>query len=341
MDEETLEELYDVAMLLMSGGKGVLAADESNRTIGKRFAEVGIESTETKRRDWRELLLRTKDVLETRISGVILYDETLRQSAADGTPLAKVIDGFGALPGIKVDMGAHPLPGAPGETVTEGLDGLRARLKAYRELGARFTKWRAVIAVSQKLPTETCVRVNAHALARYAALAQEQGMVPIVEPEVLMDGGHSIDRCFEVTDYVLRTVYAELFAQNVALEGTILKPNMVLPGSESTNKADVNEVADKTLRCLRRAVPAAVPGIMFLSGGQSDVDATAHLNAVAGADTPWPVSFSYGRALQQAALKTWRGEPANVEDAQEAFGHRAEMNGRAAEGAWSMDLEAA
>jgi fructose-bisphosphate aldolase class I len=276
------------------------------------------------------------------ISGVILFEETLRQKARDGTPLVKVIGDTGALPGIKVDTGAKPLAGAPGETVTEGLDGLRERLKDYKQQGAKFAKWRAVIDIGAGIPTVYCIKANAHALARYAVLCQEQGIVPIVEPEVLMDGGHDIDRCFEVTEAVLNIVYDELYLQRVLLEGTILKPNMVVPGKKSSRQAAPEEVADKTIRCLKRTVPGAVPGICFLSGGQSEEEATANLAAMnTGPALPWKLSFSYGRALQAAALKAWGGKPDKVAAGQAAFAHRARMNGLAASGRWREELEKA
>jgi len=303
---------------------------------------LGVQSTPDTRRDYRELLFRTGEALSKHISGVILYDETIRQNAKDGTPLVKLIEKAGALPGIKVDKGTQPLPNCPGEVVTEGLDGLRQRLAEYRGLGAKFAKWRAVIDLGQEhgLPSYTCVKANAHALARYAALCQDEGIVPIVEPEVLMDGDHDIDRCVEVTTWVLKEVFQELFYNRVALEGMVLKPNMAVPGKKSSKRASVEEVAEKTLRVLKACVPAAVPGIAFLSGGQSDEDATAHLDAMnkMGA-LPWRVSFSYGRALQHAPQTTWSGKPENVAAAQRAFNHRAMMNGLAALGQWKADLE--
>ncbi len=326
---------------MVAPGRGLLAADESNATIKKRFDTLGVESTADNRRDYREMLFRSADVSKY-ISGVILYDETIRQNAKDGTPLVKLIEKAGALPGIKVDKGTKPLPSCPDEVVTEGLDGLRERLVEYRGLGAKFAKWRAVIDIGQHhgLPSYTCVRANAHALARYAALCQDEGIVPIVEPEVLMDGDHDIDRCVEVTTWVLKEVFQELFYNRVALEGMVLKPNMVVPGKKSGKRASVEEVAEKTLRVLKACVPAAVPGIAFLSGGQSDEDATAHLDAMnkMGA-LPWRVSFSYGRALQHAPQTTWSGKPENVAAAQRAFNHRAMMNGLAALGQWKADLE--
>ncbi|QPC43930.1 fructose-bisphosphate aldolase class I [Kaustia mangrovi] len=333
-------KLQDTAHAMVAPGKGILAADESTSTIKKRLASIGVESTEEARRDYREMLFRSHDALSNYISGVILYDETLRQKAADGTPMVEIIASAGTIPGIKVDTGAKPLAGCPGEKVTEGLDGLRERCTQYYELGARFTKWRAVIAIGEGLPSRTCIHTNAHALARYAALAQEAGLVPIVEPEVLMDGPHTIERCFEVTEAVLNAVYDELYAQRVVLEGTLLKPNMVLSGTECPDRAGVEQVAEATVTCLKRTVPAAVAGVVFLSGGQSDEEATAHLSAMnALHDTPWPLSFSYGRALQAAALHGWGGKAENVASAQAAFAHRARMNSLAADGRWSAAAE--
>jgi fructose-bisphosphate aldolase class I len=337
-----LSELNKVAEAMVAPGRGILAADESGGTIKKRFDALGVESTADTRRDYREMLFRSTDAMSKYISGVILYDETIRQNAKDGTPLVKLIAKTGALPGIKVDKGAKPLPSCPGEVVTEGLDGLRERLVEYRGLGAKFAKWRAVIDIGQAhgLPSYTCVRANAHALARYAALCQDEGIVPIVEPEVLMDGDHDIDRCVEVTTWVLKETFQELFYNRVALEGMVLKPNMAISGKKSGKQASVEEVADKTLRVLKACVPAAVPGIAFLSGGQSDEQATAHLDAMnrMGA-LPWRVGFSYGRALQSAPQKAWSGKPENVAAAQRAFGHRAMMNGLASLGQWKADLE--
>ncbi len=336
------EQLDRTAQAMVADGKGILAADESTGTIKKRFDSIGATSTEDNRRDYREMLFRATDAMRDCISGVILYDETLRQNAKDGTPLAQIIGDAGAVPGIKVDMGAKPLAGAPGETVTEGLDGLRERLAEYHELGARFAKWRAVISIGEDIPSRYCISANAHALARYAALAQEAGIVPIVEPEVLMVGPHDIDRCLEVSEATLNAVYGELHEQRVKLEGTILKPNMVLSGTECKTQAGVEEVAEKTVACLKRTVPSAVPGICFLSGGQSDEDATAHLSAMnAMFDCPWKLSFSYGRALQAAALHAWGGSPENEAAAQAAFSHRARMNGLAALGRWTVDVEKA
>jgi fructose-bisphosphate aldolase, class I len=337
-----LEQLNDIAIQMVAHGKGILAADESTGTIKKRFDTIGLDSTEDSRRDWREMLFRTQPAMNEHISGVILYDETLRQKAADGTPLAKLISDAGAVPGIKVDMGAKDLAGAPGEKITEGLDGLRDRLNEYYELGARFAKWRAVIEMGREgddsMPSPYCVDVNMHALARYAALCQEAGIVPIVEPEVMMDGDHSIERCYEVTEYGLKKLYEELYAQGVQLEGTILKPNMIVPGKKCPDQASVEDVADLTVQCLANCVPSAVPGIAFLSGGQPDEDATAHLNAMNAAyDLPWALTFSYGRALQAAPLKAWKGK--DVAAGQKAFNHRARMNGLASIGEWTPELE--
>ena len=338
------ERLQDIAGAMVARGKGILAADESSGTIKKRFDTIGVTSTEDARRDYREMLFRADDAMRQYISGVILYDETLRQKAADGTPLAEIIRNAGAVPGIKVDMGAKPLAFHDGETVTEGLDGLRERLAEYYELGARFAKWRGVISISRDLPTKGAIHANAHALARYAALCQEAGIVPIVEPEILMDGkpgDHSIDRCYEVTEAVLKAVFAELELARVSLDGMVLKPNMVIDG-KNARKASVEEVAEKTVKCLKANVPAEVAGIAFLSGGQSDEEATAHLSAMnAGQDLPWPLTFSYGRALQAAALKAWGGRKENVAAGQRAFAHRAQMNGLAALGNWKRELESA
>ncbi len=333
------ERLEEIAAAMVAPGKGILAADESTPTIKKRFDTIQAESTADSRRDYREMLFRTPAMRDF-ISGVILYEETLRQKAADGTPIADVIKGQGAIPGIKVDTGAKDLAGHAGEKITEGLDGLRGRLADFYGLGARFAKWRAVINIAKDLPSGACVSGNAQALARYAALCQEAGIVPIIEPEVIMEGAHTIDRCFEVTEYALKAVYNALYDQGVMLEGTILKPNMILSGSECPTQAGVEEVAERTVKCLKRNVPAAVPGIVFLSGGQSDLDATAHLNHMNQAfDTPWPLSFSYGRALQAAPLKTWGGNNGNVPAAQAVFAHRAHMNSLATLGKWQTSLE--
>jgi fructose-bisphosphate aldolase class I len=344
-----LDALNKIAFAMATPGKGILAADESTGTIKKRFDQIGVASTPETRRDWRELLFRTETAMAEHISGVILYDETIRQTAKDGTPLVKLIEAAGAIAGIKVDAGAKPLAlGRPGELIAEGLDGLRERLKEYYEIGARFAKWRAVIDIGRggdrSIPSWNCIKANAQALARYAALCQEAEIVPIVEPEVLMDGDHSIDGCYEATLWTLKTVFHELYEANVALEGMILKPNMAIAGKKSEKRADVAEVAEKTVKLLRNAVPAAVPGIAFLSGGQSDIEATAHLNAMNaeyGAKLPWPLTFSYGRALQAAPLKAWAGKPENVKAAQAAFAHRARMNGLAQRGEWSDGLEKA
>jgi fructose-bisphosphate aldolase, class I len=325
---------------MVAPGRGILAADESSGTIKKRFDAIGVESTEDNRRDYRELLFRSTDAMSKCISGVILYDETIRQKAKDGTPLVKVIENAGTIPGIKVDKGVQPLPNCPGEVITEGLDGLGKRLDEYRELGAKFAKWRAVIDIGAGIPTYTCIRTNTHALARYAALCQAHGIVPIVEPEVLMDGGHDIDRCYEVTEFVLKEQFQELYYQRVALEGMVLKPNMVIAGKKSPKQAGVEEVAEKTVKLLKACVPGAVPGIAFLSGGQSDEEATAHLDAMNKiGNLPWALTFSYGRALQAAPQKAWSGKIENVPAAQRAFTHRAMMNSLAAKGQWKQDLE--
>jgi fructose-bisphosphate aldolase, class I len=332
-------ELHETARALVAEGKGILAADESEGTIKKRFDSIGVDSTEDNRRAYRDLLFSTEGA-EDYISGVILFDETIRQSAADGTPFPKLLESKGVIPGIKVDQGAKPLALADGETVTEGLDGLRARLEEYRGLGARFAKWRATYTITNDKPSEYCIWTNAHALARYAALCQETGIVPIVEPEVLMDGTHTVERAYHVTSRVLNAVYTELFDQRVDVEGTLLKPNMVLSGYEASGRAGVDDVAQWTLRCFYKHVPAAVPGIVFLSGGQSDEDATAHLNAMnTHGPHPWQLSFSYGRALQAPALKAWGGKPENVEAAQRAYYHRAKMNSAARTGMYAPEME--
>ncbi len=331
--------LDEIAKALVAPGKGILAADESGGTIKKRFDAIGVESTEENRRAYRDLLL-TAEGAEEWISGVILYDETIRQNSADGTPFPKLLERRGIIPGIKVDKGAKPLANATGETITEGLDGLRERFEEYRELGARFAKWRGVYSIGPGRPSEYAVWTNAHALARYAALAQEAGLVPIVEPEVLMDGTHTIEESFHVTSRVQHAVFTELRDQRVELEGMLLKPNMVLSGYECPVQADAATVAEQTLRCLRHHVPAAVPGIVFLSGGQSDEAATDHLNAINGlGPQPWELSFSYGRALQAPAQQAWRGSPDNVRAAQQAYLHRARMNGLARAGRWTAELE--
>jgi fructose-bisphosphate aldolase class I len=336
-----MSQLEATARAMVAPGKGILAADESSPTIKKRFDSIDVESTEENRRSYREILFTTKGAEEF-ISGVILYDETIRQNASDGTPFPKVLEGVGIIPGIKVDQGAKALAGAEGEKVTEGLDGLRDRLVEYRGLGARFAKWRAVIAIGDGIPSDYCLDTNAHALARYAALCVEQGIVPIVEPEVLMDGGHAIERCYDVTERTLRKVFSALYDQRVPLEQIVLKPNMVLSGTECGQQADVRRVAEATLHCFRRCVPAAVPGIVFLSGGQSDEDATAHLNEMNKlGGGPWELSFSYGRALQAAPLKAWSGKADQRDAAQRAFLHRARCNGAARSGSWSPAMEKA
>ncbi|MCH8862270.1 MAG: fructose-bisphosphate aldolase class I [Proteobacteria bacterium] len=333
------ERLEDIAQAMVAPNKGILAADESTGTMKKRLDSIGVECTGDNRRDYREMMFRTP-VMAEHISGVILFDETIRQSAADGTPMVDIIKAAGTIPGIKVDTGAHALAGAAGEKVTEGLDGLRDRLNEYYTLGARFAKWRAVIAIGDTIPSQYCQNANAHALARYAALCQEAGLVPIVEPEVLMDGPHSLDDHFAATTLALQALYAQLAEQRVVLEGTILKPNMTLSGTECATQAGVEEVAARTVECLKANVPEAVPGICFLSGGQSDIDATAHLNAMnALGGLPWRLSYSYGRALQAAPLKAWGGRAENVAAAQAAFTHRARMNGAATAGAWSDEME--
>jgi fructose-bisphosphate aldolase, class I len=331
----SIEQLAETAQAMVAAGKGIIAIDESTGTIAKRFAGVGIENTEEHRRAYRELLLATPK-LSDYISGAILYDETIRQSTRDGVPFPRLMADNGMIPGIKVDKGTHPLAGFPGEVVTEGLDGLRDRLKEYYGLGARFAKWRAVIHIGDDIPSGTCIEANSHALARYAALCQEQGLVPMVEPEVLMDGDHDIDTCFEVTEVVLRSLFGALYEHNVLLEGTILKASMVLPGKDCDEQASVEEVAAATLQCLKSTVPAILPGIVFLSGGQSDEDATAHLDMINRmGPNPWPLSFSYGRAMQQAALKLWSQDLAgNVGKAQETVYARARDNGLAAQGKW-------
>ncbi|HEX6930066.1 MAG TPA: class I fructose-bisphosphate aldolase [Gammaproteobacteria bacterium] len=336
-----LEALNDVALAMVAPGKGILAADESTGTIGKRFASIGTECTEENRRAYRDLLL-TAPGMEDFISGVIMYDETLRQSAADGMPFPALLEKLGVVPGIKVDMGAKDLALCPGEKITEGLDGLRERLIEYYGLGARFAKWRAVITIGDDIPSNTCIETNAHALARYAALCQEQNIVPIVEPEVLMDADNSVEECYEVTSHTLKTVFDELYKQNVALEGMVLKPNMVIAGKRCKTQADPEQVAEMTLACLLNNVPAAVPGIAFLSGGQSDELATQHLNLMNQMGPhPWELTFSYGRALQAAALSAWSGKPENVAAAQKAFLHRARCNGAAHDGSYSADMEKA
>src|SRR4051812_46227456 len=337
-----LAELNKIANKMVAPGKGLLAADESTGTIGKRFDAISVTNTEDNRRDYREFMFRTDKAMREHISGVILYDETLRQKAKDGTPLVELIEAAGAVPGIKVDAGTKALAGYPGEVITEGLDGLRERFAEYHKLGARFAKWRAVIDIADGIPTDYCIHANAQALARYAALAQENGIVPIVEPEILMDGSHDIARCEDVTSRVLQVVFSELFHARVALEGMILKPNMVVPGKKCAKQNSVAEVAERTVRVLKQQVPSAVPGIAFLSGGQSDLDATAHLsamNAIGG--LPWPLTFSYGRALQAAPQKAWGGKAENIEAGKAAFAHRALMNFNAALGKWNKSEDKA
>jgi fructose-bisphosphate aldolase class I len=339
-----LADLNKVALAMVAPGKGILAADESTGTIKKRFDAINVESTEENRRDYREMLFRSGEAMSRYISGVILYDETIWQNARDGTPLVKLIEQSGAIPGIKVDEGTQGLPNCPGELVTVGLDKLAERLGKYYERGARFAKWRAVIDIGggtgRGIPTMTAIHVNAHALARYAALCQAAQIVPIVEPEVLMDGDHDIERCYEVTQRVLNKTFQELRIQRVALEGMVLKPNMVVPGKKSAKQASVEEVAENTIRLLKACVPAAVPGIAFLSGGQSDEDATAHLSAMNRIGSlPWSLTFSYGRALQAAPQKAWSGKPENVAAGQRAFTHRAQMNSLASKGEWQAELE--
>ncbi len=335
-----LADLNRIATAMVAPGKGLLAADESSGTIKKRFDVIGVESTETSRRDYREMLFSAKDAMTNYVSGVILYDETISQNAKDGTPLVKLIEAAGSIPGIKVDEGTQPLPNCPGETITAGLDKLAERLASYYKQGARFAKWRAVIDIGGRIPSYTAVHTNAHALARYSALCQAAQIVPIVEPEVLMDGDHGIDRCCEVTEFVLKETFQALYAQKVALEGMILKPNMAVSGKKSITQASVAEVAEKTVRLLKNCVPAAVPGIAFLSGGQSDEDATAHLDAMNRiGGLPWPLTFSYGRALQAAPQKAWSGKSENVAAGQQAFIHRARMNSLASKGEWSSGLE--
>ena len=337
MNVQTLEE---TARELVTPGQGILAADESFGTIGKRFEAVGIESSEESRRAYREMLFTTGGIGEF-LSGVILFDETIRQNASDGTPLPEVLRRAGAIPGIKVDKSTVSMPLSSEEKFTQGLDGLGDRLPEYRELGARFTKWRAVITIGEDIPTRGCVEANARALALYAAFGQEHDLVPIVEPEVLIDGDHSIERCYEVTEWVLRTTFDHLYEHGVELTGMLLKPNMVLSGKEAPRQAGVEEVARATVECLLRSVPAAVPGIVFLSGGQSDLQATAHLNAMNSMykGLPWELSFSYARALQGQPMEVWGGDVGQVEAAQKAFYHRLKMNGAARSGSYSQEME--
>ena len=335
----TARDLEAIANAMVAKGKGILAADESTGTIQKRLAGINVESTEENRRAYRELLFTTEGAGDY-ISGVILFDETLRQSTKDGKPFVRCLDAAGIIPGIKVDKGAKQLAVALEERVTEGLDGLRERLNEYSDLGARFTKWRAVITIGDGIPSRYCIEANAHALGRYAALSQEAGLVPIVEPEVLMDGDHDIEHCREVTEATLHAVFHQLFEQRIALEGILLKPNMVVSGKDCPTQAGVEAVAKITVKTLRRCVPAAVPGIVFLSGGQSEEEATVHLNAMnAIGSQPWELSFSYGRALQQSALQVWSGDPAKVQAAQAAYLHRARMNGAARSGRYKPEME--
>src|SRR5689334_5041916 len=337
-----LADLNKVALAMVTPGKGILAADESSGTIKKRFDAIGVESTEENRRDYREMLFRSTEAMSKYISGVILYDETIWQDARDGTPLIKLIEQSGAIPGIKVDEGTQALPACPGELVTVGLDKLAERLKKCYGRGARFAKWRAVIDIGADIPSATAIHVNAHALARYAALCQAAQIVPIVEPEVLMDGDHDINHCYEVTERVLNEVFQELRLQRVALEGMVLKPNMAVAGKKSAKQASIEVAAEQTVRLLKACVPAAVPGIAFLSGGQTDEQATAHLNAMNRlGPLPWRLTFSYGRALQHAPQHAWAGKPENVAAAQRAFAHRARMNGLASLGKWEGALERA
>ena len=341
-----LVQLNQIAEKMVTPGQGILAADESHGTIGKRFDSINTENNENNRRDWREMLFRTDVAMQKYISGVILYDETIRQTAKDGTRLVDIIKSQDSVPGIKVDMGAKPLAGRPGETITEGLDGLRDRLAEYYDLGARFAKWRAVIEISHPdqyvgmTPTRGGIKANTHALARYAALCQEANIVPIVEPEILMGGHHNVERCHEVTETVLNSLFSELYEQGVKLEGTILKPNMVVAGKKCAEQPSVEEVAERTIKVLKDTVPAAVPGIAFLSGGQSNEVATEHLNMMNKiGGFPWKMTYSYGRALQQSALFAWQGNPENYEIAQTAFHLRAKMNSLASLGKWSKKLE--
>ena len=331
----SIEQLPEIAQAMVAPGKGIIAIDESTATVKKRFDSVGIENTEENRRTYREMLL-TAPNLSDHISGAILYDETLRQSTRAGVPFTKVMLDNGILPGIKVDKGAMPLAGFPGEVVTEGLDGLRARLEEYARLGAKFAKWRAVIAIGEDMPSSTCIDANAHALARYAALCQEAGIVPMVEPEVLMDGDHDIEVCYDVTEATLRSLFGALYEHNILLEGTILKASMVISGKDCPDQAPADEVAEATLRCLKASVPAILPGIVFLSGGQSDESATANLNVMnTMGPHPWPLSFSYGRAMQSAALKLWAADTTrNFAAAQKIVVERARDNGLAALGQW-------
>ena len=336
-------ELNDIAQALVAPAKGILAADESTNTIRRRFDSINVESTEQSRRNYREMLFRTPGANEF-ISGVILYDETLRQNGADGTPIVSILQEQGVIPGIKVDRSTNPLANTDGELITDGLDGLRDRLAEYYEIGARFTKWRAVITIGDGIPSQYCIDANAHLLARFAALSQEAGLVPIVEPETLMDGDHSIERCHDVTLNALHNTYDQLARQRVDLRGTLLKPNMVISGKDAAERADANEVAERTLDALMREVPAAVPGIVFLSGGQSDDEATENLDAISraaeGMNTPWELSFSYGRGLQAAPLQAWGGSAANTEAAQQEYYRRAMLTSAARQGKYTPDMSA-
>ena len=340
----SLQAMIDVAQAIVAPGRGILAADESDSTIQKRFDSIGVESAFENRRDYREALFRTEGASEF-ISGIILFDETIRQEGADGTPLVKVLTDQGIIPGIKVDKSTKPLAGAGDELIAEGLDGLRDRLAEYVELGAKFTKWRAVITIGDHIPSRYCIEANAHALARFAALSQEAGLVPIIEPEVLMDGGHSIETCYEITTATLREVYYELGTQRVALEGTLLKPNMVLSGKDASDRAGAEQVAEATVKCFKNTVPAAVPGLVFLSGGQSDDEATINLDAInrhaASVGAPWELSFSYGRGLQAASLKAWDGKSENIPAAQDAYYHRAKVTSAARRGEYTPEMEEA
>ena len=335
-----MSNLENIAKQMVTPGKGILAADESSGTIKKRFDTINVESTEENRRDYREILFQTKNAMENYISGVILFDETIRQKSKNGPTLVEVISNAGSLPGIKVDTGAKDLAFNSNEKVTEGLDGLRERLIEYYNLGAKFAKWRAVITIESSIPSDLCINANAHALARYAALCQENEIVPIVEPEVLMDGAHTIDRCYEVTKRTLEVVFSELVTHGVNLKGICLKPNMVIDGTLVTDKSSPKTIAEKTISCFKEVVPEDVPGIVFLSGGQSEIEATENLDQMNKiGNLPWNLSFSYGRALQASALQAWSGKVENEETASMAFNHRAEMNSLATLGKWDAGLE--
>ena len=335
-----MTDINEIAKKMVAPGKGILAADESSGTIKKRFDSINVESTEDNRMNYRRILFETEEAMKNYISGVILFDETIRQSNKDGKKLVDIISEAGSLPGIKVDMGAKELAMMSGETVTEGLDGLRERLEEYSSLGAKFAKWRAVIAISDEIPSPLCIDTNSHALARYSALCQEADIVPIVEPEVLMDGSHSIERCYEVTKNTLIKVFDDLVKHKVDLRGICLKPNMVIDGKDSSKKSSPEEIANMTVNCFKETVPSEVPGIVFLSGGQSEVEATENLNAINKIEgTPWNLSFSYGRALQASALQAWQGLQENEEECSKAFSHRAKMNSLATKGVWTKDQE--